>query len=88
MEMPLTDRQEEVIEFVGKFIGENNYPPTIEEIQEGVGLDNPGSVYSALSGLEKKEYIKRKKHENRNIRLTETGEKFLPDESGKEVNEE
>ena len=79
MEMPLTDRQEKVIQYIAEYIYENNYPPTIEEIQEGVGVGNPGSIYGTLSELENKEYIERKKkHKARNIRLTKNGKKFFP----------
>lgn len=84
MEMPLTDRQKEVMKSVAKFIHANNYPPTINEIQENTGLNNPGSVYSALTSLEDKGYITRKKHKNRNIRLTDIGKKYLPNHKEKE----
>jgi len=74
MKFPLTERQEEVLSFITEFIEKNEYPPTITEIQAGVGIDNPGSVYGTLSELEKKEYIRKKtKHQARNIRLTKNG---------------
>lgn len=80
MQFPLTERQEAVLKFITEFIHQNNYPPTIEEIQEDVGINNPGSVYGTLSQLENKEYIWRKeKHRARNIRLTENGERYLPE---------
>jgi repressor LexA len=78
MKLPLTERQQEVLEFITEFIQKNEFPPTITEIQEEVGISNPGSVYGTLSELETKEYIKRtKKHRARNIRLTETGKSLI-----------
>lgn len=75
MKMPLTDRQKEVLKFITEFINKNEYPPTITEIQEGVGISNPGSVYGTLSELENKKYIRREeKHKARNIRIVDQEE--------------
>lgn len=82
LEMPLTDRQEDVIRFIAEYMYLENHPPTIKEIQEGIDVGNPGSIYGTLSELEDKEYIWRKeKHKARNIRLTQTGKKFFPKET-------
>ncbi len=78
MELPLTEIQENVLCFAAEFIEENNYPPTIEEIQDGVKLSNPGSVYRALQGLENKNYIHKKSDVARGLRLTKLGEKYMP----------
>ncbi len=74
--LPLTQRQATVLRFIYDFIARNSYPPTVAEIQEALGIANPGSVHKALAALERKEYLTRRKNESRGIRLTPAGEEF------------
>jgi SOS-response transcriptional repressor LexA len=67
--MPLTRIQDEAFTFICDFILQNNYPPILAEIQEVMGINNPGQVYGILSALEKKGYIKKKKGMHRGIFL-------------------
>lgn len=71
MLLPLSDRQQLILETISEFIVDKNYPPTIPEIQQSLNLQNPGAVHKCLTALERKGYIKRIKGMHRGMDLTE-----------------
>lgn len=75
--LPLSPRQLRVLEAISDYVAKKRYPPTIPEIQQDLGLVNPGMVFKALSALEDKGYIVRTKSKHRSIRLTDVGSEFL-----------
>jgi len=66
----LTSRQGEVLDFINRFVEENGYPPSHEEIQSEVGLRSKSHVHFYLKALEKEGYIQRVPNIPRGIRLT------------------
>lgn len=76
IKLPLTEQQEKTLLYIIRYIDDKGYPPTITEIQQILGFNNPGYVHKILLYLEKKGYIIRKKGEHRSIRLTELGEEI------------
>ena len=75
--MPLSERQKVVLSVVVAFLREKHYPPTIQEIQVGATLGNPGLVFKVLTALEDKGYIVRTKSKHRSARLTALGDEFV-----------
>jgi repressor LexA len=65
---PLTDRQKEVLEFIGKSIERNGYPPTLREIGEHMGIRSTNGVNDHLKALEKKGYLEREDLKSRALR--------------------
>lgn len=65
----ITDRQEEILDIIKKFIADKGYPPTVREIGGTLSLKSPASVHFHLNKLEKKGYIKKDKSKNRSIEL-------------------
>ena len=65
----LTKRQEDIIQFIKKYIVSNGYPPTVREIGSSLGLSSPATIHSHLSNLEIKGYIKKDDNKNRAIEL-------------------
>jgi len=55
----LTARQQEIYEFVTRYVDGHGYPPTVREIGEEVGLASPSTVHAHLANLERAGYIKR-----------------------------
>jgi len=55
----LTDRQQEVFNFIVGYIEANGYPPTIREMQEGLGIGSLRGVTIHLDALHKKGFIER-----------------------------
>ena len=55
----LTERQQQVLDYIAKTVQERGYPPSVREIGEAVGLSSPSTVHSHLSSLVKLGYLKR-----------------------------
>jgi repressor LexA len=67
----LSERQERMLEFIGDFIREYRFPPTIRQIGEEVGISSTSVVKYNLDALERKGYIERDREISRGIRLVE-----------------
>ncbi len=65
----LTERQNEILDFVKKFTAEHGYPPAIREICKGVGLSSPATVFVHLKNLESMGYIKTTSNKFRTIEI-------------------
>jgi repressor LexA len=55
----LTERQEEVFEFLKGFLREKGFPPTLREIASHFGLKGPKAPQKTLNILERKGYIRK-----------------------------
>ena len=71
MLLPLSERQSKAFQVIADYISDNNYPPTIPELQEIMAINNPGAVHKLYSALERKGYIVRCKGMHRGIILTD-----------------
>ena len=60
----VTDRQQEVFNFVVGYIEDKGYPPTIREMQLGLGIGSLRGVTIHLDALQKKGYLERLSSEN------------------------
>ncbi|MGO8670478.1 MAG: transcriptional repressor LexA [Capsulimonadaceae bacterium] len=60
----LTDRQQEVFNFIVAYIGDKGYPPTIREMQVGLGIGSLRGVTIHLDALHKKGFIERLSSKN------------------------
>lgn len=47
----LTERQEQVLEYIRKTVASRGYPPSVREIGDAVGLSSPSSVHAQLNSL-------------------------------------
>jgi len=65
----LTQRQQDVYNYITDYILKFNKSPYIREIQEACGIRSYKSVLDRLFALEKKGYIRRKFNKHRNILL-------------------
>ena len=50
----LTNRQEEILDTIKKYIANNGYPPTVREIGSLLNLSSPATTHFHLDRLEKK----------------------------------
>ncbi|MEM0961793.1 MAG: S24 family peptidase [Bacteroidota bacterium] len=76
----LTERQNQVYEFIRDFCRRNGKPPTIKEIGQSLGIRSSNGVYKMLVALEKKGYIRRTPHEARGIELVGEEDTYGADE--------
>ncbi len=65
----LTERQNEVLDVIKKYIADNGYPPTVREIGDILGLSSPATIQVHFDNLVKKGYIKKRSNMNRTIEL-------------------
>src|SRR5579859_8031985 len=65
--MALTRRQKEVVEFIAKFVDENGYSPSYEEIARGLNLSSLATVHKHINTLESKNYLKRGFNQSRSL---------------------
>lgn len=65
----LTDRQNQILDTIKKFIAKNGYPPTVREIGKILDLSSPATTHFHLNRLENKGYIKKNKAKNRSLEL-------------------
>lgn len=71
-ETKLSARQEAMVEFIGRFIEENGYPPTIREIGKACGISSTSVVNYNLTKLEREGILVRDREVSRGLRLAET----------------
>jgi repressor LexA len=55
----ITERQQQVLDYIGKTVAERGYPPSVREIGEAVGLSSPSTVHSHLNSLVEAGLIRR-----------------------------
>lgn len=65
----LTRRQKDILGFIEAFVDDHAYPPTIREIQEGLGISSTSVVDYNLNVLEQRGEIRRNRNISRGIEL-------------------
>jgi len=64
----LTDRQQQILDFISSSIAERGYPPTLREIGEHFGIRSTNGVNDHLKALEKKGVLRREDLKSRAMR--------------------
>ena len=72
--MALTRRQKQVLDLIAKFVDDNGYSPSYEEIARGLNLASLATVHKHISALTTKNYLKRGFNQSRSLEL---GPKYL-----------
>ena len=67
---PLTNKQQQIYDFIISFSEQNGYPPSVREIGEHVGLKSPSTVHFHLKGLEEAGLIAKAEGKTRAITVT------------------
>ena len=68
--MALTKRQKEVLDFIAKFVDENGYCPSYDEIARGLDLSSLATVHKHIGVLEAKGYLRRGVNQSRSLELS------------------
>jgi repressor LexA len=69
----LSRRQRSILSFIEHFLDENDYPPTIRDIQRELGISSTSVVDYNLKVLEGRNYIRRNRNISRGIELVHRG---------------
>jgi SOS-response transcriptional repressor LexA len=56
---PSSPTRTRILEFIVSYVKERQYPPTVREIGEAVGLSSPSTVHAHLNTLEREGFIGR-----------------------------
>ncbi|MFH1651620.1 MAG: transcriptional repressor LexA, partial [Chloroflexota bacterium] len=64
------DRQQKILDFIHRFLGENGYPPSIRDIQSGCRVSSTSVVDYHLRALEQRGQLRRHREVSRGIELT------------------
>lgn len=65
----LTKRQDEILNYIKKYIATHGYPPTIREIGAAVNVSSPATIHAHIANLEKKGFIRKQETKNRALEL-------------------
>lgn len=72
MPIPITKRQKEVLDFIKKFIRKKKYPPTLEEICDGLKLSAVSTAHQHVEALAEKGYLRKSDNNARAIDIPES----------------
>jgi repressor LexA len=67
----LTERQQQVLDYIKQTVEERGYPPSVREIGEAVGLSSPSSVHAQLNSLVEAGMIRKDPSKPRAIMITD-----------------
>lgn len=71
----LSDRQAAILDYIARFLDDNDYPPTIRDIQNALGISSTSVVDYNLKVLEQRNYIRRNKNISRGIEVVHKASK-------------
>jgi repressor LexA len=74
----LTARQRKIVRFIGDWVREHGYSPSMREIGRAVGLTSTSSVEHQLSALEAKGYLRREAGCPRTVEVRDPGQATAP----------
>lgn len=74
----ITERQQEVLNFISNFTKENSFPPTVREISDHFSI-SIRAVQDHIGALQKKGYISIKPKSSRSIRVLQDDQRFVSD---------
>lgn len=53
----LSPRQKDALEFIERYVAENKYPPTMDEIAKALGITSKSTAHGHVQALHRKGYI-------------------------------
>src|SRR5215467_3588034 len=74
MTATLTARQQQIWDFLIRYVDDRGYPPTVREIGEAVGLASPSTVHAHLANLERAGLLRRDPTKPRALELVGRGQ--------------
>jgi len=72
----LTKRQKQVLDFIKKYIKENGYSPSLQEVAERFKLSSVGTAHKHINNLKEKGYLEKIENRPRSIELKNSKKKF------------
>lgn len=69
---PMTDRQQQVLTFIGDFTEEHGYAPSLEEIANHLGLRSVSGIHQHIDALIRGGYVRRDPQRPRSLEIVHT----------------
>jgi repressor LexA len=82
MDLKLTKRQHEIVEFIKGYSSDHGYPPTVRDIGKAIGLTSSSTVHTHLANLEKIGLLRRDPTKPRALELLIEGARRAVGPSG------
>lgn len=71
MKIKLTDRQQDILNFIQQYLEANGYPPTLREIGKKFDISSTFGVKRHLDALVKKGYLNVESHQSRSLSIVD-----------------
>ncbi len=72
----LTHKQRDLLLYIHKHLGEDDVPPSFEEMKNALGLKSKSGIHRLISGLEERGYIERLPHRARALKIIKLPDSF------------
>ncbi|WKZ68549.1 MAG: transcriptional repressor LexA [Melioribacteraceae bacterium] len=72
MKLKLTDRQQDILNFIQQYLDTNGYPPTLREIGKKFDISSTFGVKRHLEALVKKGYLNIESHQSRALSIVDS----------------
>ena len=69
--MTLTERQQEILDFIHNYSESNGFPPSIREIGKHFGI-YPATVQDHIAALERKGFLRKKRFQSRTLSISDS----------------
>lgn len=76
----LSEKQQQILDYLKKEVHEKGYPPSVREICDATGLKSTSTVHGHLERLEKKGYIRRDATKPRAIEILDDEPVYVSDQ--------
>lgn len=67
----LTEKQQQIFDFIKNYINENGYPPSVRDIGEGLNLSSPATVHTHIKNLVNLGYLSKDGLKKRALAIAE-----------------
>lgn len=67
----LTEKQQAILDFINKYIADNQYPPSVREIGKHFKI-YPATVQDHISAIERKGFLQKKRFQSRTLSVSRT----------------
>jgi repressor LexA len=78
MSKGLTEKQEQILNFIRDYKNQNGYPPTLREIAAEFGMSSTFGVKRHLDALIKKGYLNKESNASRGIKFVKNDDEEIP----------
>src|ERR671927_1732328 len=77
VDLNLTKRQQEIFDYVKRYVGEHGYPPTVRDIGKAIGLTSSSTVHAHLGNLERLGLLRRDPTKPRAMEILEKAKRAV-----------